>query len=138
MALPVAVTFGKRSYYLQFTANALRRLEKETGLSIHQLSFILTTGSGEFGQMQALVWAGLEGARIRDHNKRNLPFTIDEVGDLLDEEGGPGFIWHDLEHPISKAVIEAWQSAFPKKRAPEPGDTPDDKEGTTDPPDAAS
>lgn len=131
-AVLVHLTLGPNTYPLSFGANALRRLERTTELTLDQIVAQMRTGSVAI--MQEALWAGLEGGRLKT-NYRPLSWTIDEVGDLLDEHGGANAIWHNPAHPIAAAVIEAWTSAFPQPRkddakgneqaaAPAPADEP--------------
>jgi len=108
------VVFGGRAYSIVYNSNALFRLEKETGYSIQQIGFLLLNGRGGYALMQQILWAGLEGARIRNITRPN-PFTVEEVGDLLDTEGGPAMIWENDKHPVAISIMDAWISAFPKK-----------------------
>src|SRR6185295_17816838 len=121
------LTFGtKGTHPVVFTSNALFKLEKETGLSTERIGLMLLTGRAGYQMMQIILWAGLEAARVRMKTRRE-PFTIDEVGDLLDEEGGAAFVWAGADdgldgekvqvreprplHPIAADVTEAWTSA---------------------------
>lgn len=119
-AIKKDIQIGDNVYPVLFSANALRRLEEQTGMSIMQLGYILQQGLGTFNQMHCIVWAGLEGGRIRAKTRPN-PFTMDEVGDLIDEAGGPGLLWGPtgLEEKIPNDIIEAWRSAFPQQVRPE-------------------
>lgn len=114
-----------RPYPLQYTSNALTRLEKETGLAVAVLGSLLIHQRGGLRELQQILWAGLEGARLK-HKTRQIAYTVDEVGDLIDEEGGIVAFW-DKDGDNVKALMDAFQSAFPvKQRAPEPGETPAD------------
>lgn len=140
------LTFGKVTHPVAFTSNALYKLEKETGLSTERIAFMMATGRAGFQMMQVILWAGLEAARLRNNTRRE-PFTLEEVGNLLDEEGGSAVVWAAEDdgmekqadgskiqvrerrelHPIGAAILEAWASAFPKPRAkaePSPKETP--------------
>lgn len=86
------IRFGKSHYPVVFGSNALRLLEKETGTTIERLGLLMVTGRAGYSVMQAVVWAGLEHGRLRNRLTRP-PFTMEEVGDLLDEEGGSAVIW---------------------------------------------
>lgn len=116
------VTLGKREYPLLYSSNAFRRLEKETDMPIGEIGARLRAGLGGWGLLHVILWAGLEGGRIRTA-ERNRPFTVDEVGDLIDAEGGASTIWDGDgtgdQHPVLTELIEAWGSAFPKPRKPE-------------------
>ncbi len=95
-----------RTYVIRFTQNAIYRLEKELGRPIAELnqSFGMAT-------VQVMLWAGLEGARLK-HEPRNRPFTVDDAGDII-EAAGFNKIW-----PI---VLDAWQAAWPTEKRDEPG-----------------
>lgn len=111
------IKVGKFTFPILYSANALRRLERETGHPTHRIGILLLTGQGGFDLLQCVLWAGLEGARLK-HATRPNPFTLDEVGDLIDELGGPEVAW-DIESepkaPMAVAVLAAWTSSFPKK-----------------------
>lgn len=112
------IKVGKHTFPVLYSANALRRLERETGHPTHRIGILLLTGQGGFDLLQCVLWAGLEGARLKLNTRPN-PFTIDEVGDMIDELGGPEVAW-DLDAkptpaPMATAVLEAWHSSFPKK-----------------------
>lgn len=115
------ITIGQKTYTLQYTSNALFKLEKETGKSTRMLGLILASGRGGFADLQIILWAGLEGARIK-HQLRAEPFTVEEVGDMLDDAGGNGVVWEE-GHPVAGAVLEAWLTAFPKPKKREGDDT---------------
>lgn len=112
------IKVGIKTYPILYSANALRRLERETGHPTNRIGVLLLTGQGGFDLLQCVLWAGLEGARLK-HLTRPNPYTVDEVGDLIDDLGGPETAW-DLESvppaPMATAVLQAWQSSFPKKQ----------------------
>lgn len=111
------ITIGSKTYPILYSANALRRLERETGHPTSRIGILLLTGQGGFDLLQCVLWAGLEGARLK-HLTRPNPYTVDEVGDMIDDLGGAETAW-DIESvppaPMATAVLEAWQSAFPQK-----------------------
>jgi hypothetical protein len=135
------VTFGtKGTFPIVFSSNALYKLEEKTGLSTERIGLLMFTGRAGYHMMQIILWAALEAARVREKLRREA-FTIEEVGDLLDEEGGSGVVWlaaddgmeeRDDEatgakvkvlvrepremHPICVAVTSCWEAAFPKQR----------------------
>ena len=133
------VTFGtKGTLPIVFSSNALFKLEEKTGLACERIGLLLFTGRAGYNMMQIILWAGLEAARVREKLKRDV-YTIDEVGDLLDEEGGSAVVWAAPDdgfderevdgekvrvavrepremHPIAALVKEAWDDAFPKQR----------------------
>ena len=111
------IKVGKHTFPILYSANALRRLERETGHPTHRIGILLLTGQGGFDLLQCVLWAGLEGARLKLGTRPN-PFTIDEVGDMIDELGGPEVAW-DLDAvppaPMATAVLASWHASFPKK-----------------------
>jgi len=146
------VTFGSRGTHpIVFSSNALFNAEKVTGLSIERLAVMLQLGRAGFQYCQMLLWAALEAGRMR-YKTRSEPFTIEEVGDMLDELGGIAHAFQPEDdgfdaveengvakkvqtripqeaHPLGKAFLEAWTSAFPQPRPLE--------EGMTRPPETA-
>jgi hypothetical protein len=131
MAEQRTITIGRKTYPILYSANALRRLERETGHPTSRVGLLLLTGQGGFDLLQCVLWAGLEGARLKNITRPN-PFTVDEVGDMIDDLGGPETAW-DIEAkppaPMAIAVLEAWQSAFPKQQRK---DLPKGDEGKND------
>ena len=120
------ITIGTKVYPILYSANGLRRLERETGHPTSRIGVLLMTGQGGFDLLQCVLWAGLEGARLK-YLTRPSPYTVDEVGDMLDDLGGPEVAWEladSVPDPatgkyagasLAVAVLEAWQSAFPKQ-----------------------
>lgn len=80
-------------YAIRFTQNALYRATKMLGKSLTEAA--ATAGVVE---VQTLLWAGLEGARLK-HADRTEPYSLDEAGDLIDGLGG-------LQHATT-IVVEA-------------------------------
>lgn len=111
------IKVGKATLPILYSANALRRLERETGHPTQRIGILLLTGQGGFDLLQCVLWAGLEGARLKLGTRPN-PYTVDEVGDMIDELGGPEVAW-DIDAkppaPMATAVLAAWSSSFPKK-----------------------
>lgn len=114
----VNLTIPQGTFPLIFSSNALRILERETGKNLDQIVAEIRSGSRAI--MHELLWACLEGGRAKT-NARPHPWTLSEVGDLLDEHGGSNIVFNTLTHPISIAVIDAWGSAQPE---PRPEDKP--------------
>jgi hypothetical protein len=112
-----SITIGKQTYEVRYTSNALRLLEKETGRQTQQIGLMLMAGRYGFGLLQEILWAGLEGARIK-LSSRPAPYTVNEVGDLIDEAGGPGEFW-DEHGSNASAILDAWMEAFPAKKREE-------------------
>lgn len=112
MAAPVVYApIGSKSLPLCYSHNALFRLQKESGKSPQLLQMLLIAGRGGPVETTQILWAGLEGGRLKT-NGRPVPYTIDEVGDLIDEAGGSEEI-SEPTHPLAIAVLEAWTGAFP-------------------------
>lgn len=114
-----------RVLLIQYSSNALRRLEQTTGKSTAHVGLLLQSGRGGFGLLQEVLWAGLEGARMK-HMTSPQPYTVEEVGDWIDDfPGGAPACW-DEKSPVANAVLEAWQDAFPTTKRE---DLPKAKEG---------
>jgi hypothetical protein len=141
------VQFGSRGTHpIVFGSNALFNAEKVSGLSIERLAFLMQVGRAGYQHSIILLWAALENGRMR-FKTRPEPFTLEEVGDMLDEVGGvamafqaasDGFEEVEQEdgtkvrkqthqplemHPVGAAFMEAWKSAFPQPRPLEEGMT---------------
>jgi hypothetical protein len=119
--VPKHIEIAGRPYPVMFTSNALFRLEKETGVATAVLGTLLLHQRAGLRELQQILWAGLEGARLK-YGTRPMPFSVDEVGDLIDEAGGALVVW-DMDGAIVKAVMDAFQDAFPKAKRPEDGST---------------
>jgi hypothetical protein len=104
---------GGENYTLRFSQNALYLLEKELGKSITIIA--LSVGPVV---LQSMMWAGLEGARMKN-DPRGKKFTIEKAGDIIDELGG-----------LAKAtpvIMDAWNAAMAaeeKKSGEGGGDAP--------------
>lgn len=122
-AVPQSVNIGGVEYEIILSSNALRLIEHELGIKFSTLATIFLAGNGQLRHYQILLWAMLEGSR-RKRGTRPNPYTLDEVGDLLDHEGGSYVVFSNLEHPIPKAIMEAWKSAMPQQKRPEPEVSP--------------
>lgn len=60
------------------------------------------------------------------HMTSPQPYTVEEVGDWIDDfPGGAPACW-DEKSPVANAVLEAWQDAFPTTKRE---DLPKAKEG---------
>lgn len=82
--------------------------ELEAPVMLEDLFFLPRRLSTQIG-----LWAGLESARRKNKTRLN-PWTIEEVGDLIDEAGG--------FQNIEATVVEAFKAAFPQY-FPEPEKT---------------
>lgn len=146
------VTFGTQTHPIVFSSNALYKLEEKTGTSTERIGLLMSSGRAGYLMMQIVLWAALEAARVREKTRRD-PFTVEEVGDLLDEEGGSAMVWAPADdglkknedgtteqvrevrefHPIAAAVLACWEAAFPKPRpivSPNPPSASGDQPGT--------
>jgi hypothetical protein len=135
-AVKEIVVEGK-TYPIVFSSNALARLEEETGMATHHLGLLFLSGRAGYRFLRMLLWAGLEGARLRIKGARRNKWELDEVGDLIDAAGGDALVWGEEEkkvevdgktvttkeptHEIGKTVYGAWSSAFPAARPALPG-----------------
>jgi hypothetical protein len=90
---------GERTYSVRFTQNALYKLQKQLNRPLHEI-----TGFASIVEIQTMLWAGLEGARLK-HSDRKEPFTIEEVGDLIDELGGMGAAAEIVSDALCLAVL---------------------------------
>jgi hypothetical protein len=86
-------------YTVRFTQNALYRVQKALGQALREI-----TAQAGVVEIQTLLWAGLEGARLK-RPERKEPFTLDEVGDIIDDLGGL--------NRASEIVAEALQLIVP-------------------------
>jgi len=89
---------GDHTYTIRFSQNALYKLEKEIGqplalIKLHVGPVVL----------QTMLWAGLEGERIKNDPRRK-PFTIEQAGEIIDEMGGLG--------KATPIILDAWQAAL--------------------------
>jgi hypothetical protein len=89
----------ERTYTVRFTQNALYRLQKQLNRPLQEI-----TGLASVVEIQTMLWAGLEGARLK-HLDRKEPFTIDEVGDIIDELGGMGAAAEIVSDALRIAVV---------------------------------
>lgn len=107
------LTVGDSTYIIRFTHSALVHAEKLTRRNVAELSVQLATGQFGMTEVQALVCAGLEGAR-RKLRLGGKPWTPEPVSDLLDDVAE----FSDVADP----VVEAWDAAmrrwFPEESEP--------------------
>lgn len=119
MAIAENIKIGKELYPIQYTSNALRKLENSTGKTVQLIGLTLISGRAGWGMLQDILWAGLEGARLKlataGVSVRPQPYSVEEVGDMIDDAEGPQVFWDDSSDN-AQAVLRAWQSAFPKSR----------------------
>lgn len=91
-----------KSYTIRFTQNAFYRLEEKLGEPVQSLSDKIG-----LRELQIAMWAGLEGARLKNRDRR-APFSLDEVGDLIDDLG---------QKEALKIMFDALSAALPKNDA---------------------
>jgi hypothetical protein len=101
-------------YVIVYTSNAIFRLEERLGQPIMVVASRLMGNDAGFRELQAILWAGLEGARLRRKAPR-VPWTMDEVGDLIDAGGGPAVFWPRWAKSIGEALAWAMPKPEPKK-----------------------
>ncbi|MGA9723305.1 MAG: hypothetical protein WBQ86_12685 [Candidatus Binatus sp.] len=96
---------GAETYEIRFTQNALYKLEEKLGTPL------MLIGQLKVGPviLQTMLWAGLEGARLKHKPPLRKAFTIEEAGDIIDELGGLP--------EATPIVLEAWQNALVKVKA---------------------
>jgi len=92
---------GGTTFTIRFTQNALYRMEEKLG------SFLAIANRLGAREAQVMMWAGLEGARLKNKSRRQ-EYTLDEAGDLIDELGG-------LAQAVP-IIIDAFNAAFPQKK----------------------
>ena len=93
-----------RTYVLRFTHNALYRLEKTLDRSLASLD-----GGQEADELRAMLWAGLEGARLKSGFPAE-PVISEQAGELVNALGQP---------TATSIVLEALRAALPSK-TPQP------------------
>ena len=110
------INLGGREFKTRYGHNAMVLIEEHlcklvTEGVIKSLSPQLGVGVWDMGQLprrvdvQITLWAGLETAR-KKYNTRPELFTLEEVGDLIDEAGGIV--------AVNSQVMEAFKIAFPE------------------------
>src|SRR5262245_37744917 len=100
------VTFGTKGMFpIVCSSNALFKLEEKTGFSTERIGLLLMSGRAGYQMMQMILWAMLEAARVREKTRREA-FTIEEVGDLLDEEGGSAVVWAGADDGMETREVD--------------------------------
>lgn len=93
---------GGKTYALRFSQNAMYRLEKQLGESVFGMKVCPSV-------LQTMLWAGLEGARLKLDQAvpaNRKPYTIDDAGDIIDALGGL-----TIATPI---IMDAWTDSLAK------------------------
>jgi hypothetical protein len=101
---------GQAAYTIRFTQNALFQLEQQSDKSLAEFMTMSNVSA-----CQWLLWAGLEGAR-KKHKLRSTPYTLDEVGDIIDDAGGAP--------AVVPVILDAIGAAFPQPKANDPEPDP--------------
>ena len=107
-----------------FTSNAIFRLEERLGQSIVVIASRLMRDDAGFRELQAILWAGLEGARLRRRTPR-ASWSMDEVGDLIDAGGGPPVFWPRWAKSVGQALAWAMPKPEPKPEPAGPATSPE-------------
>ncbi len=89
-----------RTYILRFTHGALYRLERTLGRPLADLD-----GDPEADELRAMLWAGLEGARLKS-GFQSEPVSHEQAGELVNALGQP---------TAASIVLDALRAALPKK-----------------------
>lgn len=117
------IEIGGKAYTIRFGQYALFLLEQASGKSVEQFGAM-----PNFSALYLLLYAGLECARLKYRN-RVQPWTLLEVGELLEEAGGMA--------ALSASVMDAFFMAFPQQRPALPQEQPEKNEQTQPEPDPA-
>ncbi len=114
-----------KSFGLLFSTNAGFQLElylRQHGLgTVDGLVMRLKGGSGGRLDLHLLIWASLEGFR-RKYQSRPNAFTVDEVGDLIDDAGGMEEISTKLLEVLEASALKAEAETGPKGDAKKNGE----------------
>jgi hypothetical protein len=124
-------------YPICFSSNAIYKLEERAGMTLARIGLLLRLGQGGIKLMQMMLWAGLEGGRLRAKTSHGT-WDLNHVGDLVDEtDGGFSEVWREEDdgekapdgtvirppvalHPVHQAMLDAFKDAFPNIRKDEP------------------
>lgn len=87
----VMIDLAGKQYPIVFSTNAAYALDLQLrSLKLGTVGeFVDRTlaGRASLAEIQLLLWACLEGGR-KKAKTRTMPFTVDEVGDMIDDAGG--------------------------------------------------
>jgi hypothetical protein len=112
---PKQIELNGRAYEIQFGWNAIRRIEEYLGIPIQAVGARMTNNQAGVRELGIVFWAALETARLKTRN-RPQPWTVDEVGDLIDEIGSDVFF--EVVYPqVLDAFIEAFPGSEKKEKA---------------------
>jgi len=135
--LEAVIEVEGQPYVICFTSNAMFRLEQVLGQHIQVIAQRLLGGDAGLKELQTLLWAGLEGARLRQRQPR-APWTMDEVGDLIDRGGGLGGFWPRWAETLGRAIGSALPVAEPGATGRPPQAASTGMASSTAPPGSAS
>lgn len=107
------IEINGQAFRVRIGWNAVRRLEEVLGIPAPVLGQRMVDGHAGLRELGLVFWAGLETARVKDKS-RPMPWSIEEVGDLIDEViGADGFF--DIVYPkLLLATTEAFPSVKKK------------------------
>lgn len=104
-----SVEIAGQAYSIVFSTNAAFQLGtylRQNALGTMQDFMLrLIRGDSDLVDIQILLWACLEGGRRRSVNGRPNPYTVDEVGDLIEQAGGLT--------GVARALLDAVKAASP-------------------------
>ena len=128
MAANRTINVGDKAFSVRLGWNAVRRIEEVLHEPVQAIGLRMVLGQAGLRELGTVFWAGLETARIKDKS-RPQPYTLEEVGDIIDEMDADVFF-----EQVYPQLIEAITEAFPtvKKAAADKKGS-----GTGDPPPAA-
>jgi hypothetical protein len=107
MAATHTIEVNGKAFQVRIGWNAVRRIEEALGEPVQDVGVKMMAGRSGIRELGIIFWAGLETARLKERTRPN-PWTIEEVGDLIDEAGSPAFF--DQIYP---KLMVAFSEAFP-------------------------
>ncbi len=125
--ITVTRTTGEtETYRIWFTSNAIFKLERALNIGFEDFMQQFRSGGTGFSMLQALLYAGLEGARLKMY-PRAVEWTMEAVGDLIDACGGHRQMWLDTDIPHTLGAAIAAGMPVPTRAAAASADTGDGK-----------
>lgn len=132
--------FARVTYSIRFTQNALMRLQAQVGEPLQDYLGRIFNPNGvrvSNVELQHLLWAGLEGSRLKDRARRGgRAWDIFEVGDLMENvnEDADGMVFDvdagetaNLSTLIVECFVAGFANQLPKD---EQAETLDEKEAS--------
>jgi hypothetical protein len=118
----------REDYVVWYTSNAIFKLERAIDMGFEDFIQVFREQRTGFAMLQALLFAGLEGARLKMFT-RKPEWTIDSTGDLIDACGGHRRFW--LEGDTAKTLGSAIAASLPvpKQQPDKPKSTDDETTG---------